>query len=120
MCFSNGKVDLQPLLALPSPLNELFGGEALNSEHFLENISIVIATASTGLAATLLPGERTVHSTFKVPLNIINAETPSCSIKKGTVLSRVLQKASVLIVDKATLLHRKAIEAIDTTLKDIR
>ena len=44
--------------------------------------SIAIATASTGLAATLLPGGRTVHSTFKVPLNIINAETPSCSIKK--------------------------------------
>ena len=82
--------------------------------------SIAIATASTGLAATLLPGGRTVHSTFKVPLNIINAETPSCSIKKGTALSRVLQDASVLIVDEATLLHRKVIEAIDTTLKDIR
>ena len=82
--------------------------------------SIAIATASTGLAATLLPGGRTVHSTFKVPLNIINAETPSCSIKKGTALSRVLQDASVLIVDEATLLHRKVLEAIDTTLKDIR
>ncbi|GFR59555.1 ATP-dependent DNA helicase PIF1, partial [Elysia marginata] len=81
---------------------------------------IAIATASTGLAATLLPGGRTVHSTFKVPLNIINSETPSCSIKKGTALSRVLQDASVLIVDEATLLHRKVIEAIDTTLKDIR
>ncbi|GFR65242.1 ATP-dependent DNA helicase PIF4 [Elysia marginata] len=52
--------------------------------------SIAIATASTELAATLLPGGRTVHSTFKVPLNIINSETPSCSIKKGTALSRVL------------------------------
>ena len=38
MCCSNGKVDLQPLPALPSPLNELFGGEALNSKHFLEDI----------------------------------------------------------------------------------
>ncbi|GFS06262.1 hypothetical protein ElyMa_002961000 [Elysia marginata] len=37
MCCSNGKDDLQPLPALPSPLNEL-GGEALNSKHFLENI----------------------------------------------------------------------------------
>ena len=38
MCCSNGKVDLQPLPALPWPLNELFGGEALNSKHFRENI----------------------------------------------------------------------------------
>ncbi|GFR80844.1 hypothetical protein ElyMa_005908700 [Elysia marginata] len=60
------------------------------ARHFIETIlasqrakgSIAIATASTGLAATLLPGERTVHSTYKVPLNIINSETPSCSIKK--------------------------------------
>ena len=35
MCCSNGKVDLQPLPALPSPHNELFGGEAstLVSSH---------------------------------------------------------------------------------------
>ena len=38
MCCSNGKVDLQPLPALPSPLNELFGGETVNAKHFLENI----------------------------------------------------------------------------------
>ncbi|GFS00474.1 ATP-dependent DNA helicase PIF1 [Elysia marginata] len=82
--------------------------------------SIAIATASTGLEATLLPGGRTVHSTFKVPPNIINAETPSCSIKKGTALSRVVQDASLLIVDEVTLLHKKVIEAIDTILKDIR
>ena len=38
MCCSNGKVDLQPLLALPSPLDELFRGKIFNSKHFLENI----------------------------------------------------------------------------------
>ena len=33
---------------------------------------IAITTASSGLAATLLPGGITVYSTFKVPLNILH------------------------------------------------
>ena len=35
---------------------------------------IAIDTASSGLAATLLTGGRTVHSTFKVPLDITRTE----------------------------------------------
>jgi hypothetical protein len=29
---------------------------------------VALATASSGIAATLLPGGRTAHSTFKIPL----------------------------------------------------
>ena len=35
---------------------------------------IAIDTASSGLATTLLTGGRTVHSTFKVPLDITRTE----------------------------------------------
>ena len=35
---------------------------------------IAIDTTSSGLAATLLTGGRTVHSTFKVPLDITRTE----------------------------------------------
>ena len=35
---------------------------------------IVIDTASSGLAATLLTGGRTIHSTFKVPQDITRTE----------------------------------------------
>lgn len=42
---------------------------------------IAITTASSGLAATLLPGGRTVHSTFKVPINIWNTNVPK--VKPG-------------------------------------
>ena len=81
---------------------------------------IAIATASTGLAATLLPAGRTVHSTFRVPININISDSVTCAIKKGTALSQMLQEGTILIIDEVTFLHRKLIEAIDNTLRDIR
>ena len=44
---------------------------------------IALATASSGIAATLLTGGRTLHSTFKVPLDLHAMDIPICSIKKG-------------------------------------
>ncbi|GFR94929.1 ATP-dependent helicase [Elysia marginata] len=81
---------------------------------------IAIATASSGLAATLLPGGRMVHSTFKVPLNVTNTDQPMCSMKKGTALARLIQNAAVLIIDEVPMLHKRVIEALDRTFQDIR
>ena len=41
---------------------------------------IALATATSGIAATLLPNGRTLHSRFKVPLNI--KEDSTCQISK--------------------------------------
>ena len=43
-----------------------------------------IATASSGIAATLLKGGRTAHSTFGIPIPILNTST--CSIKANSKL----------------------------------
>lgn len=45
---------------------------------------IAIAVASSGIAATLLEGGRTAHSTFKLPLNIHQIEEPTCNLKKNS------------------------------------
>ena len=47
---------------------------------------IALATASSGIAATLLTGGRTLHSTFKIPLDLNAMDIPMCSIKRGTAL----------------------------------
>ena len=44
---------------------------------------IALATASSGIAATLLTGGRTLHSTFKIPLDLYAMDIPICSIKKA-------------------------------------
>ncbi|XP_068338961.1 uncharacterized protein [Pyrus communis] len=78
---------------------------------------IVLATASSGIAATILPGGRTTHSKFKIPL-ILDASS-MCSIGKQSDLAKLIQKAKAIIWDKATMTHRHAFEALDRTFRDL-
>ncbi|KAM5554594.1 hypothetical protein ABKV19_022807 [Rosa sericea] len=81
------------------------------------NGHIAIATATSGIAATILPGGRTAQSLFKIPIDLLS--TNACSISKQSDLADLLRRAVVLIWDEATMTHRKAFEALDTTLRDI-
>ncbi|KMQ89300.1 atp-dependent dna helicase pif7-like protein [Lasius niger] len=49
----------------------------IRSDH-----GIALAVASSGIAATLLNGGKTAYAAFKLPLNLIYAETPLCNISK--------------------------------------
>ena len=80
---------------------------------------IALATASSGIAATLLTGGRTLHSTFKIPLDLNAMDIPVCSIKRGTALSKVIQEAKAIVVDETPMTDRRAFEAINRTLKDL-
>ncbi|OMO65301.1 DNA helicase PIF1, ATP-dependent [Corchorus capsularis] len=79
---------------------------------------IALAVASSGIAALLLPGGRTAHSRFKIPLSIDQWST--CDIKRGTQLARLLQQTSLIVWDEAPMMHRHCIEALDRSLRDIR
>ena len=81
---------------------------------------IALAVASSGIAATLLSGGRTAHSTFKLPLNLCQQESPTCYIKKGTDEANVLEQCSLIVWDEATMSHKNALQALDNSLKDIR
>ena len=54
---------------------------------------IALATASSGIAATLLiGGGHTLHSTFKIPLDLNAMDIPVCNIKRGTALYKAIQE----------------------------
>lgn len=78
---------------------------------------IAIATATSGIAATLLPGGRTTHSRFKIPL-ILEASS-TCSISTQSDLAELIRLAVVLIWDEAPMVNRRALEALDRTLQDL-
>ena len=78
---------------------------------------IVLTVASSGIAATLLPGGRTAHSRFAIPLQ--TSETSFCNIKKKSPLSELLRSTSLIIWDEAPMVHKHCMEALDRTLKDI-
>ena len=79
-----------------------------------------LATASTGIASTLLPGCRTVHSRFRVPINI-TAES-ICNVKKNSPLAVLLRdpRVRMVIIDESPMLHRHVLECLDRTLRDLR
>ena len=81
---------------------------------------IAIAVASSGIAATLLHGGRTAHSTLKLPLNLTNSENPVCNISRGTGEAMVLQECELIAWDECTMAHRLAFEALNRTLQDLR
>ncbi|XP_074321815.1 uncharacterized protein LOC141659014 [Silene latifolia] len=67
---------------------------------------IVVAVASSGIAATLIPSGVTAHSRLSIPLNV--NEDSSCSrIKPGR------------LADEAPMTHKHSFEAVDKSLKDV-
>lgn len=80
---------------------------------------IVLATASSGIAATLLEGGCTLHSTFKVPWDTYRMDEPTCSVILSSNMAKVIQETKAIIVDEAPMAYKTVFEAIDQTLQDI-
>jgi hypothetical protein len=78
---------------------------------------IVVATATSGVPASILPGGRTAHSRFKIPLSI--EEGTICNFTKQSDTAKLLQMASLIIWDEASMTKRQAIEALDNSMRDI-
>jgi hypothetical protein len=71
----------------------------------------------TGIASLLLPGGRTAHSRFVIPLELM--ENSTCGIKQNTHLAGLMKEVSLIIWDEAPMTQRYAFEALDKTLRDI-
>lgn len=78
---------------------------------------IVLAVASCGVASLLLPGGRTAHSRFKIPLDI--NENSLCGIGRGTMLAGLISRTSLVIWDEAPMSHKYCFEALDRSFRDV-
>jgi ATP-dependent DNA helicase PIF1 len=78
---------------------------------------IVLNVASSGIASLLIPGGRTAHSRFCIPLNV--DEYTTCSIHPKSDLAALIAKARLIIWDEAPMMHKHCFEAVDRTLRDI-
>ncbi|CAH9083785.1 unnamed protein product, partial [Cuscuta epithymum] len=78
---------------------------------------IVLNVASSGIASLLLPGGRTAHSRFKIPIN--PTEDSTCNIRQGSALAELIIKSKLIIWDEAPMVHKHCFEALDRTLRDI-
>ncbi|GKV51952.1 hypothetical protein SLEP1_g58565 [Rubroshorea leprosula] len=78
---------------------------------------IVLNVASSGIAAELLPGGRTAHSRFAIPIDI--NEDSTYNIKKGTPLVELLSKTKLIIWGEAPMSHKFCFESLDKSLRDV-
>ncbi|KAG5563862.1 hypothetical protein RHGRI_000157 [Rhododendron griersonianum] len=81
------------------------------------NGMIALATATSGVAASILPGGRTAHSRFKIPID--GNDSSVCNIPKQSGTAELIRRAKLIIWDEAPMAKRWAIEALDRSLKDI-
>ncbi|KAL8133227.1 hypothetical protein AgCh_008622 [Apium graveolens] len=78
---------------------------------------IILLVASAGIAATLIPGGRTAHSRFKIPI-VLDAHS-TCAISHKADIAQLIQQTSVIIWDEAPMQHRFSFECLDRSLRDI-
>lgn len=78
---------------------------------------IVLPFATTGIAADLLKGGRTVHSGFKLPIPI--NETSISNMKPHSVESNALREAALIIIDEAAMLMCHALRCINILLQEV-
>uniref|UniRef100_A0A914V1X4 ATP-dependent DNA helicase n=1 Tax=Plectus sambesii TaxID=2011161 RepID=A0A914V1X4_9BILA len=76
-----------------------------------------IVVAWTGIAATLLPGGRTMHSQFKLPLHLYDNST--CNLNPASKEAETIREAAVIFWDEAPMAPNCALKAIDIALQDI-
>ena len=87
--------------------------------HYLRaSGEIALPHVMLGIAALLLPGGRTAHSRYKLPVPLPLQEA-SCRIKPTSPTGRLLYRASVAICDEAPNAPLATFEAVDRFYKDL-
>ena len=82
---------------------------------------IALASATSGIAALLLPGGATAHNTYKLPVEMLT-ESSQCNLRLTHPLSpavQVIAEAALLLIDEAPMMNKHAYGAIDRSLRDI-
>lgn len=76
-----------------------------------------MATASSGVAASILTNGRTTHSRFKIPINADGKLC--CNVGKRSATATLLKQAVLIIWDEASMAKKGTIEALDFLLRDL-
>ena len=88
--------------------------------HFLKSQNIdVIACAYTGIAATLLPEGRTLHSAFKIPFNPTREKRSNITSTSHSEQYRMITHLQVLIIDEASMVSNDLLDCLNKSLKEI-
>jgi hypothetical protein len=81
--------------------NSVLYNAILSAVRIMDGGSVGLAVGSTGIAANLLHLGRTLHSRFKVPLNITSESV--CNIDAQCTLAKMIRMSKVIVWDEAPM-----------------
>lgn len=87
------------------------------SATLMKDGHIVLTMALSGITSLLLPGGKTAHSKFKIPVPTFDDSI--CSIHQGSEPAELLKLTKLIIWDEALMAHNFFFEALDKSLRDI-
>ncbi|KAJ9544141.1 hypothetical protein OSB04_023848 [Centaurea solstitialis] len=100
----------------PGETGKMFLYKALLAEVRSRGL-IALATTTSDVAANNMPGGRTAHSLFKIPINLDN--NSFCNIKQQSGTAQLIRDARLIIWDEASMAKRQALEALDRTMQNL-
>ncbi len=77
----------------------------------------MLIVASSRIASLLFLGNRTTHSRFKILIDLHGELT--CNITQQMKVAKLVRKVDMIIWDEAPMMHHRAFETIDRTLRDL-
>ena len=80
---------------------------------------IALAVASSGVAATLLPGGRTAHSRFSISVPKLN-EDVKCTVPFQSQSAELFRHVDLIIWDEAVMQRKVCFVVVDEMLRDVR
>lgn len=86
--------------------------------HVRLSKSLVLACASSGIAATVLKGGSTAHNKFQLPIDL-NEDTV-CDVRPGTDRYKLLVDTKMIVWDEAPMMHRFAVDAVDHLFQRVK
>ena len=97
-------------------------GKTFTLSHILNKVraqgKVALATAASGIAATLLPKGTTFHSRTKCPLKLTQEST--CNISEQDSTAALIRMTDLMVVDEVSMMDRRALEAADRTFRWLR
>lgn len=79
---------------------------------------IALAVSMSGIAALLLPGGRTAHSRFRLPVPV-PLDHCVCNVSARSATARLLRDSAVIVFDQAPTIIRSMMHAVDILLQEL-
>ena len=80
---------------------------------------IALATATSGIASTLLTGGRTVHTRVKLPIQL-EMGVSKCSIQETSALAEMVRRTKFMVIDEVTMGDKAMFDTLDRSFREIR